>query len=115
MADETVVDATTRVKGVLRSEDDIRILGVVEGPVRTAGKLLVARGGLVRGSASGQDVEIHGAVEGDVHAGGQFLLGPTGKVVGDVRAAHIKVEDGGLLQGKVLMEGQPSFQTHERT
>lgn len=114
MPEETVVDATTRVRGELRSEDDVRILGVVEGPVRTAGKLLVAGGGLVRGAVSGRDVEIHGAVEGDVHAGGQFVLGPTGKVVGDVRAAHIKVEDGGQLQGKVLMEGPKAFQTRER-
>jgi cytoskeletal protein CcmA (bactofilin family) len=114
MADETILDATARLKGSIRSEDDLRILGVVEGAVRTSGKVMVAQGGLVQGPVSGRDVEIHGAVEGDVHAGGQFLLGPTGKVVGDVRAAHIKVEDGGLLQGKVVMEGPKPFQTHER-
>ena len=114
MPDETIFDAATRFKGAVRSQDDIRVFGVVEGPVRTSGRAAVAEGGLVRGTLSGRDVEVHGSVEGDVQATGHFLLGPKGRVVGDVRAAHIKVEDGGLLQGKVLMEGPAPFQVRER-
>lgn len=114
MAQETVLDAATRFKGEIRSEDDIRVFGVVEGSVRTTGRAVVVHGGLVRGPLSGRDVEVHGSVEGDVQASGHFLLGPGGRVVGDVRAAHIKVEDGGLLQGKVFMEGPAPFRTHGR-
>jgi cytoskeletal protein CcmA (bactofilin family) len=115
MGEETVLDAATRFAGSIQSEDDLKILGVVEGSVRTSGRVLVVQGGLVQGPVTGRDVEIQGAVEGDIQASGQFLLGVTGKVMGDVRAAHIKVEDGGLLQGKVLMEGPKPFKTHERS
>lgn len=114
MTEETILDAATRFKGEIRSEDDICVLGVVEGSIRTAGRAVVAQGGLIRGPLAAREVEVHGSVEGDVQASGHLLLGPGGRVVGDVHAAHIKVEDGGLLQGKVFMEGPVPFETHER-
>ena len=112
---ETVIDASTRLKGAIQTEDDLAVYGVVEGPIKSSAVVTVAQGGLVNGPLSAREVTVHGTVEGDVAATGQLLLGPTGRIIGDVRVGHMKVEDGGIIQGKVLMDSpQSGFKTTER-
>lgn len=108
---ETRIDSTARMKGVLSTEDDLVVEGVIEGAVRSTARVTVAPGACVKGDVTGHEVQVAGTVEGNVLASALFVLLPTGKVHGDVRAAHIQVQDGGVLSGKVITEGPGGFVT----
>ncbi len=101
MDTETIIDKTTRVKGILTTKDDLIIQGVLEGSVRSTAKITVDNSGRVIGDLDGNDVEILGTVEGNIHAKDHFLLGASGRVEGDVIAENMRVEDGGVLHGTV--------------
>ena len=45
-----------------------------------------------------------GTVEGDVWASRQVHLSTTGHIQGDVSAIHLRVDDGGVMQGRVLTD-----------
>ena len=101
MDTKTIIDKTTRVKGILTTQDDLVIQGVLEGSVRSKAKITVDNEGRVIGDLDGNDVEILGTVEGNISAKDHFLLGSSGRVEGDVVAGHMRVEDGGVLHGTV--------------
>lgn len=108
---ETRIDSTARLKGVLATEDDLLVEGVLEGTVRSTARVTVAPGACIKGDVTGREVRVAGTVEGNVLASALFVLHAAGRVNGDVRAAHIQVEDGGVLSGKVITEGQGGFVT----
>lgn len=105
---ESVLDVAAKFKGTVDTEEDLRVDGFLEGEIRCSGRVLVAQGGKVVGEITAVTVEVAGIVEGDVKASGLLLLTQTGRITGDVRVGHIRVEDGGVLQGRVLTESEAS-------
>ena len=101
---QTRLDPTSRFKGTVTAKDDLLIEGVVVGGVHSSARIVVAQGARVQGPVSGREVEVAGTVDGDVRAQGRLHLAATGKIHGDVQAAHLTVEDGGVLHGKVLAD-----------
>ena len=117
MIKETIFDKATRVKGIVTTQDNLVIQGILEGSVRSTAKITVDAGGRVIGDLEAKDVEILGTVEGNINANGHFLLGATGRVEGDVVAGHMRVEDGGVLHGTVQTkksnkQGKPGNKPH---
>ncbi len=102
---ESRLDATGRIKGNLVTEDDLTVEGILEGTIRSTARVVVASGARVKGRITAGDVEVLGTVEGDVRATGHLRLCTSGRIEGDVRAAHLTVDDGGVLLGRVLPEG----------
>jgi cytoskeletal protein CcmA (bactofilin family) len=101
---ETVIDAAARVKGRIRTEEDLRLEGILEGEVRSAASVWIARGARIRGPVNARCVVVEGTVEGPVWGSESVRLAAGGRITGDVRAPHIQVEDGGVLQGRVITE-----------
>ncbi|MEW5763898.1 MAG: bactofilin family protein [Acidobacteriota bacterium] len=101
---ETVIDGAARVKGRLRTEEDLLLEGSLEGEIRSTASVRVARGGRVRGPVSARHVVVEGTVEGMIWGSESVRLAAGGRITGDVRSPHIQVEDGGVLQGRVLTE-----------
>ncbi len=83
------------------------IKGLIEGETEASGKITVERGGKVVGPLKAGEVAIHGTVEGNIQALNSLHLAPGGRIVGNVKTPHIRVEDGGVLQGAVLTESTP--------
>ena len=107
------IDATARLTGTIITEEELLVEGVLEGSVRSTEKVSVARGGRIKGDVTGREVDVAGVIEGNVMASATFHLHPSGRIMGDVHAVHIQVEDGGVLSGKVITEGQGGFITRE--
>lgn len=101
---ETRIDATAKLVGTLVTEDDLLLEGILEGSLQSSASVTLAPGSRVKGDITGREVRVAGTVEGNVLASSVFILRATGKILGDVRAAHIQVEDGGVLSGKVITE-----------
>ena len=99
----TQLDATSRIVGELLSDADVRIDGLFEGTIRTAGSLTVGSGGEVRGDLFGADIVVDGKVVGDVHAAGHLSIGAEGTLLGNIRAEGLSIADGSTFRGGVEM------------
>lgn len=102
---ETRIDAGSRLEGTLEIRDDLLLEGVFVGEVRSCARVVIAKGARLEGPLAARDVEVWGTAEGPVTASGTVAIRSGGRVTGDIRAGHILVEDGAVVQGRVLTAG----------
>ncbi len=105
---KTVLGPASYFVGQLKSDEEVHVDGILEGPLQTSGNLTVAVGAEVRGPVRANDIVLDGMVIGDVHASGLLTIGPGGRLVGDIRAAGLRIHDGGSFTGHVEMLGDSS-------
>jgi cytoskeletal protein CcmA (bactofilin family) len=101
MAETTVVGRTTFVRGRITGDGDLEIAGRVEGEVSCSGEVLVDASGLVASNIGARRIIVRGAVKGDLTAEESIVLENGARVVGDLKAASIRIVQGGLVRGYV--------------
>jgi cytoskeletal protein CcmA (bactofilin family) len=104
----TVVGPASYFAGQLKSDEDIHVDGIVEGPVQTSRNVTIGASAEVRGPVSATDIVLDGVVIGDVLAHGMLTIGPSGRLIGDIRSAGLRIHDGGTFTGHVEMLGDSS-------
>lgn len=107
---ETIIGPTAEFKGQLKSDSGIRIDGVYEGNLETIGNLIVSEKAKVTADITAHNISISGEIKGDVMANRVEILS-TGRVVGDVTVNSFMLDEGGYIDGKLIMKGtgvQPS-------
>lgn len=90
------------MKGTLETQDDLLLEGILVGEIRSSARVVVAKGARLEGPLAAREVEVWGTVEGAITAFGTVAIRAGGRVSGDIRAGHILVEDGAVVQGRVL-------------
>jgi cytoskeletal protein CcmA (bactofilin family) len=106
----TTIGRGTVVRGSVRGDGDLEILGRVEGSVAVSGELSIGEGALVRSDVSGRRVTVRGAVAGNVSAVEAILLEAGARVVGDLGAPQIGIRPGALVRGLVSTRGPLSHE-----
>src|SRR5688572_10250864 len=101
MNGSSVIGRQTVVRGNVRGNGSLEILGRVEGDVSVSGELVLAEDSAVKGNVSGTHVTVSGAVQGDVRASEAVLLERGARVIGDLTAPRIGVATGALVRGLV--------------
>ena len=107
MAEASVIGQGTVVRGNVRGNGNLEILGRVEGDVNVGGEIVLGEEAAVKGNISGASVTVAGAVQGDVRASDAVLLERGARVVGDLTAPRIGVSTGALVRGLVRTDGEP--------
>lgn len=107
MAYASVIGSSTVIRGNVRGDSSLQILGRVEGDVGVTGDLALGPDAVVVGVVSGARVTIAGSVEGDVTASDAVIITETGKVIGDLTAPRIGMSEGALVRGSVKTDGVP--------
>ena len=108
MAYASVIAGSAVIRGNVRGDTSLEILGRVEGDVAVSGDLSIGPDGAVVGTVSGARVLISGSVEGDVTGTDAVVVSESGRVVGDVVAPRIGMSEGAQLRGSVRTEGTSS-------
>ncbi|MEX2528166.1 MAG: polymer-forming cytoskeletal protein [Gemmatimonadota bacterium] len=91
------------VVGDCETDGTLRVEGTVRGSI-TAGKaVVVGKEGVVDGDVLTEDAVVAGHVTGTLVAGSRLELQSTSRIDGDVRARRMRLEEGALLNGTVLM------------
>ena len=70
----------------------------------TCGDILVESRGIVHAPIHVDNLTVKGRVHGSVHARGRVLIDRTGQMRGDVRASHLVVVAGGVINGYCHVE-----------
>jgi cytoskeletal protein CcmA (bactofilin family) len=105
MAYASVIGSSSVIRGNVRGETSLEILGRVEGDVGITGDLSLGPDAVVVGTISGARIVIGGSVQGDVTASEAVVITETGRVVGDLTAPRIGMSEGALVRGSVRSEG----------
>ncbi|MEJ7734148.1 MAG: polymer-forming cytoskeletal protein [Polyangiaceae bacterium] len=85
MADRSSIGKGTTVRGNVRGDGDLDILGRVEGSVAVGGDLTIGETALVKSDVSGRRVVVRGAVAGNVSGDESLVLERGARVVGTSR------------------------------
>lgn len=98
------IGSSTTITGDIVAEEDIEILGTVEGTVMLANhRVSIGDGGLVKGEVHSGAVVVIGKVEGDIEATDVVEVRAGGYVGGNVKCSRIILHDGAILCGGLDM------------
>ena len=119
------IESSTRVKGDIVSEGDFRIDGALEGSIKTKGKVVVGKGGSIKGNVSCSNADIEGKINGKLFVSQALSLRSNSIIEGDVVIGKLIVESGATFNASCSMnkEGKKadfklvkkSDDTHEKT
>ncbi len=100
--------AGTSFTGRLLFDGVVRIDGEFDGEIESSGTLLVGRNARITGRVRVGRLACGGFVAADVEAASMVSISGTGRVAGSVRTPVLVMEEGGGLDGDVVMEAAPS-------
>jgi cytoskeletal protein CcmA (bactofilin family) len=99
----SLLDAQLTVTGDLETAGSLRIDGFLDGTVRRADVVVLGVGATMTGDIHAREVVIGGTMNGTVHASGRVELQATAIVTGDIVTQSVFVQEGGVVNGRVLM------------
>src|SRR5436190_1833839 len=99
----SLLDAQLAMTGDLETAGSLRIDGKLEGTIRRADTVVLGVGATMSGDVYAREVVIGGSITGNIHATERVELQATAIVTGDVLTQTILVQEGGVVNGRVLM------------
>jgi cytoskeletal protein CcmA (bactofilin family) len=100
----SIIGAGMTVQGDLDASGVVKIEGTVDGNVRAAAQVLVAKGGSVRGDVETTEAVVGGTVSGAIRARERVEIQAGASVYGDITTRRIAVAEGGTLNGLIRMD-----------
>ena len=106
--DAATVGASISIVGDVTGDEDLTILGRVEGKVDLPQHAVtVGQSGRVKADIHARVVSVAGEVRGNLVAGEQILIRKTATMLGNLTAPRVGLEDGCSFRGSVEMESVP--------
>ena len=99
----SIVGPGMTVQGDCSTDGTLRVEGRVKGAVHAAKAVVVGEEGEVVGDVHTQDAVVAGRVEGSITAESRVELQASARVEGDIRSRKVKLEEGGIVQGRLEM------------
>src|SRR5205823_2097755 len=101
-----------RIKGDIRTQEELLIDGEVEGSVESHSVLTVGRNGKVRANIKAREVVVFGKVQGNVDVVEKIAIREQGSLVGDIKTAGISIDDGAYFKGSIdIIRPEPKVST----
>lgn len=101
---EAVIGKSTRVRGRVSGDGDLRLEGSVEGDIALSGDLTIAEGARASSNVEARAVTVSGELEGDVRASGIVHIESGARVRGDMRGESVAIDDGAEFTGRLDAE-----------
>lgn len=99
----TIIAAGTTISGDIECTGVLKIEGTIDGSVRQARQVMLAREGAIRGDVTAQEVVVGGVIDGNVHSSDRLELQSSAVVNGDIATKSIVVMEGARINGAVRM------------
>lgn len=102
------IEKNTKIKGDITSEADFRIDGKLEGNVKTSGKVVIGKDGLINGKVECVNADIEGNFKGELYVSQLLSLKSSARIEGTVDVAKLAVEPGATFNASCSMgKGTP--------
>lgn len=100
---ETILTRTTDFEGKVKADGPVRIYGIFNGEIETAGTVIVGKAAMVTATIAAKDVAVAGTLRGNVTAARRMEIFAGGKVYGNITCASLRIEEGAFFSGQSLM------------
>lgn len=100
------IERNTKIKGDIVSEADFRIDGKLDGNVKTSGKIVIGKGGLIKGKVECVNADIEGSFNGELIVNDLLALKASAVIEGTVSVAKLSVEPGATFNASCTMKGK---------
>ena len=104
-SNQNIIALGTKLVGDFNSEGDLRIDGTVEGNIKTTGKVVVGKSGVIKGTLQGTDAYFEGTFSGKLALSGTLTLKAAAHIEGEVVAGKLAVEPGATFNVTCVMKG----------
>jgi len=95
----------TKIVGDFISEGGFRIDGEIEGTLKTPGKIVVGKTGVINGTLEGANADFEGKFSGKLLLSGTLTLKSSAFIEGDVIVGKLAVEPGATFNASCSMKG----------
>ena len=99
----SVIDSQLTISGEIQTDGTIRVDGRVEGSTHRADTLIVGKDGVVVGDIEAREVVVGGEIRGNLVVSGRVEVQKSATVQGDVHAAAVMLQEGGTIQGHMMI------------
>ncbi len=103
---DTVLGTNTSLQGVIKSDGNIRVDGVMQGHIETAGNVVIGPSARVVADISANAVQVWGQVQGNIDTVGRLEILSSGRVFGELSVGALMIDEGGLFRGQCYMDGE---------
>jgi cytoskeletal protein CcmA (bactofilin family) len=101
----SILGPTIQFTGELSAEEDLVILGSIQGSITHTQRLTIGREGTVRADVEAQLVIVEGTLEGNVRAEKSVSVKETATLTGNITAPAVMILEGANFNGHVDMTG----------
>ena len=105
ISNQNIISKGTKIIGDLICEGDLRIDGTIEGNIKTPGKIVVGKSGVVQGTLDGTDAHFEGKFSGKLSLSGTLTLNSSAVIEGEVILGKLEVEPGASFNVTCAMKG----------
>ncbi|MEO9893588.1 polymer-forming cytoskeletal protein [Aurantibacter sp.] len=100
------IEKNTRIKGDIVSEADFRIDGKLDGNLKTTGKVVIGKDGLIKGKVECVNADIDGSFNGELIVSDLLSLKSSAVIEGTVTVTKLAVEPGAAFNASCSMKGR---------
>ncbi|UOB16008.1 bactofilin family protein [Abyssalbus ytuae] len=97
--------ANTKIKGDITADTDFRIDGVLEGSIKTKGKVVIGKTGYINGKVMCENADIEGKFNGELNVSNILTLKSSANIQGNVIVGKLSVEPGANFNATCDMKG----------
>lgn len=101
-----MISEGTKINGTIKSQNDIRVAGRLEGEVICKGKVIISSSAQIEGNIASAEADIAGKVDGTIKVSDKLTLRQSAIVGGDIYTKVLIVEEGAQLNGNCRMGTQ---------
>jgi len=109
------LSAGTEVKGDIQSNGDFRIDGKLTGSIRSRGKVVIGKSGMIDGEIICQNADVSGNLHGKMVVYELLIVKATAEIEGDIFTGKLAVEPGAKFTGTCNMNDVPKKETVTQT
>ena len=102
---QNIIAQGTKIVGDIASEGPFRIDGTVEGNVKTSGKVVIGKSGLIKGTLQGENADFEGKFSGKLILSGTLSLKSTAHIEAHPHTSKLAVEPGATFNATCSMKG----------
>ncbi|MEM6514900.1 MAG: polymer-forming cytoskeletal protein [Bacteroidota bacterium] len=105
VSQQNTIGKGTTITGDIISDGDFRIEGKIEGNVKTPGKVVIGKTGMINGTLKSSNADIEGKFSGKIILTDTLSLRATAHVEGETEVGKLAVEPGATFNATCSMGG----------
>ena len=103
--ERNVIAKNSTFVGEITSDGDFRVDGILEGTLKTKGKVIIGVDGFIKGKIEATNAEIEGKFSGELSIANILTIKATANISGDVVVGKLSIEPGATFNASCAMKG----------